>query len=106
MRLGLAASSPSRFTLSAFYSWELPAEKIPLQFPFEGGVVRGDPIEEPAVVADDEHAACEFQERLLERPQRFHVEVVRRLVQQQDVPPGEHRLCEGHAAALPAGGRA
>src|SRR5258708_1679552 len=73
---------------------------------FEGEDVRGDAVEEPAVVADDEHAAGEFDERVLERPQRFHVEVVRRFVEQQDVPSGEHGLREVHPAALAAGQRA
>ena len=63
----------------------------------------GDAIQEPAVVRDDEHAPGEFQEGVLERPQRFHVEVVGRLVEQQDVASVEHRLREVHPAALAAG---
>src|SRR6059036_1598374 len=66
----------------------------------------GDAVEEPAVVADDEHAAGEFEQRVLERPQRFHVQVVGRLVQQQHVASGEHRLREVHPAALAAVERA
>src|SRR5215210_4035738 len=47
----------------------------------EGEDVRRDPVEEPAVVADHDRTAGEVEQRLLERPQRVHVEVVRRLVQ-------------------------
>src|SRR5689334_17289744 len=45
--------------------------------------VRGDAVQEPAVVADDHRAAAETQERLFQRPQRIDVQVVGRLVQQQ-----------------------
>ena len=47
--------------------------------------VRGDAVEEPAVVADDDGAAGERQQRLFERAQRVDVEVVGRLVEQQQV---------------------
>src|SRR5438552_18039807 len=40
----------------------------------EGEDVGGDEVEEPAVVADDDGAACEIDERLLERAPRVDVE--------------------------------
>ena len=52
---------------------------------FERQDVRRDAIEEPAIVADDDGAAGERQQRLLERAQRVDVEVVGRLVEQQQV---------------------
>src|SRR5207253_1675702 len=42
----------------------------------EGEDVGGDAVEEPAVVADDDRAAREVDERVLERAQRVDVEVV------------------------------
>src|SRR5690349_6382159 len=45
----------------------------------------GNPIEKPPVVADDDGAAGVVDQRLLERAQRVDVEVVGRLVQQQQV---------------------
>ena len=52
---------------------------------FERQDVRRDAVEEPAIVADDDGAAGERQQRLFERAQRVDVEVVGRLVEQQQV---------------------
>ena len=56
-------------------------------------------VEEPAIVGDDHRAAGEREQRLLERAQRVDVEVVGRLVEQQQVAaacaaasPGAARL--------------
>jgi hypothetical protein len=68
--------------------------------------VRGDAVEEPAVVADDDGAAGEVEQRLLERPQRVDVEVVGRLVEQQQVAAGAQQLGQVHAVALAARERA
>ena len=53
--------------------------------PFEGQDVRGDAVEEPAIVADDDHAAGEVQDRFFQGPQRVDVEIVGRFVEQQHV---------------------
>src|SRR5690606_36674045 len=47
--------------------------------------VRGDAIEKPAVVARHHHAALELQNRFFQGPQRSDVEIVARLVEQQQV---------------------
>ena len=47
--------------------------------------------------------AREIDERVLERAERFHVEVVRRFVEQQQVAAGLECLGEVHAIALAAG---
>ena len=41
-----------------------------------------DTVQEPAVVTNDDGAAAEVQQRLLQCSQRVHVEVVGRLVEQ------------------------
>ncbi len=51
---------------------------------------------------DHHHAAGEFQQRVFQRAQRFHVEVVGRFVQQQHVAAGDQRLGQVQAAALAA----
>src|SRR5690606_33060588 len=51
----------------------------------EGHDVRADAVQEPAIVADDHGAAGVAEERLLERAQRVDVQVVGRLVEQEDV---------------------
>src|SRR5690349_25178226 len=62
----------------------------------------GDAVEEPAVVADNDRAAGEILERLLERAQGADVEVVGRLVEQDHVGAGLEHLGEMHAVALAA----
>jgi hypothetical protein len=47
--------------------------------------VRRDPVEEPPVVRDHDGAAREVEQALLECSERVDVEIVRRLVEQQDV---------------------
>ncbi|MCY1214074.1 hypothetical protein D9M72_258780 [compost metagenome] len=68
--------------------------------------VRRDPVQEPAIVRDHHHAAGELQQRVFQRAQRFHVEVVRRLIQQQHVAAGDQRLGHVQAAAFTARQRA
>jgi hypothetical protein len=46
--------------------------------------VSGDAVQEEAVVADDDGAAREVEQRLLKRAQRVDVEVVGRFVEQLD----------------------
>ena len=52
---------------------------------FKGQHVSGKAIEEHAIVADDDGATGEFLQRLFERSQGFGVQIVGRLVEQQDV---------------------
>jgi hypothetical protein len=49
--------------------------------------VGGDAVEEPAVVADDHGAAGEVLQRLFQGAHGVDVQVVGRLVEQQDVGP-------------------
>ena len=64
---------------------EVPLPPAGLGLPLEGEHVGGDAVEEPPVVADDHGATGERQECVLEGPQRVDVEVVGRLVEQEDV---------------------
>src|SRR5690606_25068867 len=68
--------------------------------------VRGDTVQEPAIVADHQRHARELQQRILERTQRLHVEIVGRLVEQQHVAALQQRLGQVQTAALTAGERA
>ncbi len=77
-------------------------EKDHFAVAFEGEHVRGDSIEEPAVVRDHDSRAWETQQCILERPESFDVEVVRRLIEQQQIAPRSQQLCKMHAVALTA----
>jgi hypothetical protein len=54
-------------------------------------------------VRNDQHAAGKFEQGVFEGAQRFDVEVVRWLVEQQDVAAGDQRLGHVQATALAAG---
>ena len=69
---------------------------------FERKHVRGDAIEEPAIVADDDGAAGEGQQGLFERAQRIHVEVVGGLVEKQQVRARLQQLRQVKAVAFTA----
>src|SRR5262245_4763707 len=80
-------------------------EPLDLAVAFERQDVRGDPIEEPAIVRDDDGAAGELEERLLERAQGVNVEIVRWFVEKQQIAPALQQLREMQAIALSAGKR-
>src|SRR5256712_3579919 len=65
--------------------------------------VRRDAIQEPAVVADDHDASREVEQRLFERAQRVHVQIVRRLVEQEDVAARTKQLGQVDSVSLAAG---
>src|SRR6185369_7057959 len=69
----------------------------------EGEHVGRDAVEEPPVVADHHGTAAERHERLLETPQRVDVEVVRRLVEEEQVAAALQELREMQAISLAAG---
>src|SRR5690349_22028139 len=68
----------------------------------EGEDVRRDTVEKPAVVADDDGAARIVEQCLLERAQRVDVEIVGRLVEQQEVGALLQHFGQMHAVALAA----
>ena len=69
----------------------------------EGEDVRGDAVEEPAVVADDHGAAAEVEQGVFQGAQRIDVEVVGRLVEQQQVAAAAQQLGQVDAVAFAAG---
>src|SRR4051794_25702502 len=60
-------------------------EPVDAALAFEREDVRRDAVEEPAVVRDDDGAAGEGLQRFFQRAHRIDVEIVRRLVEQEDV---------------------
>src|SRR3954453_19504104 len=81
---------------------EVALEPADLALPLEGQDVRRDPVEEPAIVADDHGAAREGLESRLDRPESVDVEIVGRFVQEQDVPARFEELGEVDAVAFAA----
>ena len=85
---------------------DVALEPADLAVALEGEDVGRDPVQEPAVVADDDDAARERLEAGLQRAQRVDVEVVGRLVEEQDVAAGLEQLREVDAVPLAARQRA
>ena len=56
-----------------------------LGIPFEGEDMRGDPVEKPSIVAHHNRTPGELDERIVERAKRVDVEIVGRLVEQEEV---------------------
>src|SRR5689334_4808154 len=79
---------------------EVALEPAHLGVALEREDVRGDAVEEPAVVADDDRAPREREQGVLERAHRVDVEIVGRLVEQQHVAALREHLGEVHAVAL------
>ena len=102
IRCGLSAAAPEQLAAVLLVGLEVALEPPHLRVALEGEHVRGDAVEEPAVVGDDHRAAGECEQRVLERAQRVDVEIVRGLVQQQQVAAAAQQLGQVHAVALAA----
>ena len=63
----------------------------------------GNVIQEVAIVCDGKHRALVVVQEVLEPQDRLGVQVVRGLVEQQQVGSFEQQLAQGHATALAAG---
>ena len=70
---------------------------------FKGEHVRGDAVQEPAVVRDDHDAAGEVEDGFFKGAQGFDVEIVGRLVEQQQVAAFLQQFGEVQAVAFAAG---
>ena len=99
VRAGVLAQ---RLAAPALVLLERALEPAHVRVALEHQQVRRDAVEEPAVMADDHRAAGEALERVLERAQRVDVEVVRGLVEQQQVGAAAQQLGEVQAVALAA----
>ena len=81
---------------------EIALEPFHMAVALERQDVGGDAVEEEAIVADDHGAAGEILQRCFERGQRLDVEIVGRLVEQDQVGAGFQHLGEMNAVTLAA----
>ena len=84
-RCGRAASGAEPLDLVLLVRLEVALEPEPLGLALVREDVRGDPVQEPAVVGDDHGRTGELEQRVLQRGQGLDVEVVGRLVEEQQV---------------------
>ena len=102
MRCGWSAAVPELLVAERLVVADVALEPADLAVALEGEDVGRDPVEEPAIVADDHDAARERLEARLEGAQRVDVEVVRRLVEEQDVAARLEQLGQVDAVPLAA----
>jgi len=81
----------------------VPVEPDDPAVPLEGEDVGGDPVEEPAVVADHHHAAREIFQPVLQGPQGVHVQIIRGLVEEEHVRFFLQHPGQVDAVAFPSG---
>src|SRR5688572_7972780 len=98
-RVGISTFPPAEIRVVLL---EVPLEPHHLAVPLEREDVRRDPVEEPSIVADDDRASREAEQRFLQRTQRVDVEIVRRLVEQQYIAARLEELREMQAIPLAA----
>src|SRR5579883_546003 len=81
---------------------EVALEPLDVAVALEGEHVGRDAIEKPAIVADDDGAAGEVLEGLLESAQGVDIEVIGRLVEQENVGARLEHFGEMHTVAFAA----
>ena len=74
-----------------------------LAFSLKSQNVRGDPVQEPAVVADHHGAARKVFQSLFQGSQGVHIQIVGRFVQQNNVAPFLQHLGQVDPVPLAAG---
>ena len=77
-------------------------EEHPFRIAFASENVRGDAVEEPAVVRNHHYAAGKFQQCVFQRALGFHVEVVGRFVQQQHIAAAQQGFRQVQTSAFAA----
>ena len=70
---------------------------------FERQDMRCNPVEEPSIVRDHNHASDEAEDRFLESSQRVDVQVVRRFVKQQNIAAASQQLGQVNPVSLTTG---
>src|SRR4029079_1702368 len=89
--------------LVLFVVGEIALEPLDVAVALEGEDVGGDAIQEEAIMADDDSAAGEILERRFKRGECLHVEIVGRLIEQNEVGAGFQHLGEMDAISFAAG---
>ena len=79
--MGLRGGFTESFLFIRFILRVIAIEPDNFAVPLKSQDVGRDPVEKPAVVADDDGTTPEVFKGLFQRPQRIHGEVIGRLVQ-------------------------
>ncbi len=74
-----------------------------LAFAFERKDVGGHAVQEPSIVRYDDRAAAKIEQSFLQRSEGIDVEIVGRLVEEQEVPSATKQLGQVHAIPFAAG---
>ena len=100
MRLvgGGAETSPAVCLIVGVVSFEPDGAALS----FESQNMCGDAVEKPAVVADDDGASCKMFNRFFKGAERVYIEIVGRLIEEQNVRALLQHLREVHSIPFAA----
>ena len=98
--MGFGGVSTQAAAFVFFVGLEVTFEPLHVAVAFERENMRGQAIQEPAIMADDHGAAGEFGQRFFQRAQCVHVQIVRGLIEQNDVAFAFQHFRQMHAVAL------
>jgi len=104
--VGLVGGGAQLLVAECLVVGDVAREEAHLAVALEGEDVRGDAVQEPAVVADDDDAPGKGLEAGLQRAERVDIEVVGRLVEEQHVAARLEQLGQVDAVPLPSRQRA
>ena len=74
--LGLGTLFTQALFLVGFVLLIVAVKERPLAVAFSGQNVGGDPVKKLAVMADDHDRSGEFEQRVFQCPQSFHIQIV------------------------------
>ena len=98
--IGFGAETPA----SVLFVFAVVAgEPDHLAVALKGQNVGGDPVQEPAIMGDDQRRTGKGIQRVFQRAQRVDIQIVAGLIQQQHIGPGLEQFGEMDAVALTAG---
>ena len=100
--MGLVGERAEPLTALSFIGLIIPLTPHRLAFALECENVRGYPIEEPSIVRYHDGAAAKVEQGFFQRSKGIHVQVVGRLVEEQEVPSSAEQLGQVNAIPLAA----
>ena len=86
-----------------FVVGKVPLEPFDMRIALKGEDMRRNSVEKPAVVTNNNRDTAESLNRLLERSKRVDIEVVGRLIENQDICTRLHQLRHVNSVALTTG---
>ena len=85
--VGLIGSGPQAGLSVRLIFGVIAVKQKNVALPFKGQDMGGDPVQKPAVVADDHGAPAEILQGLFQRPHGIDIQIIGRFIQQKHIGP-------------------